>query len=146
MSTPNEKDQFIKKLLEQHKTYREIMNIAHVSPRMIKKIDDQIEQAKTPVTRSKRLEAFEIFDTQSPIGSNIYQVVTELDISTQEAENFQVEYLHLKRRDKLLGDEKLLGLIPLHREMLRRGKTIDDLEEGVISPLEFTRPSLSSFY
>lgn len=134
MSTPDEKDQFIKKLLEQHKTYREIMNIAHVSPSRIKKIDDQIKQAKTPVTRSKRLEAFEIFDSQSPIGSNIYQVVTELDISTQDVENFQVEYLHLKRRDKLalmLGDEKLLGLIPLHREMLRRGKTIDHLEEGL---------------
>jgi len=130
----NEKDQFIKKLLEQHKTYREIMNIAHVSPSTIKKIDNQIKQANTPVTRSKRLEAFEIFDRQSPIGSNIYQVVTELDISVQDVENFQVEYLHLKRRDKLalmLGDEKLLGLIPLHREMLRRGKTIGDLEEGL---------------
>jgi hypothetical protein len=42
--------------------------------------------------------------------------------------------LHLRHRDKLalmLEDEKLLGLIPLHREMLRRGKTIDDLEEGL---------------
>ena len=134
----NNKDQFIKKLLEQHKTYREIMSIAHVSPTTIKKIENQIKQAKTPVTRSKRIAAFEIFDRQRPVGSNIYQVVTELDISVQDVEEFQVEYLHLKRRDKLalmLGDEKLLGLIPLHREMLRRGKTIDDLEEGLrLSP------------
>jgi hypothetical protein len=134
MSTQNDKDQLIKKLLEQHKTYREIMKIAHVSPSRIKEVDNQLIQANTPVTRSKRLEAFDIFDRQSPIGSNVYQVITELDISVQEVEKFQVEYLYLKRRNKLalmLGDEKLLGLIPLHREMLRRGKTIDDLQKGL---------------
>jgi hypothetical protein len=90
MSTRNDKDRFIKKLLEQDKTYREIMKIAHTSPARIKKVDDQRKQANTPPTRSKRLEAFEIFDRQSPIGSNIYEVVTELDISTQEVENFRV--------------------------------------------------------
>ena len=42
MSTPNDKDQFIKKLLEQRKTYREIMKIAHTSPATIKKVDDQL--------------------------------------------------------------------------------------------------------
>jgi hypothetical protein len=134
MSTPNDKDRFIKKLLEQGKTYREIMKIAHTSPATIKKVDDQLKQANTPLTRSKRIEAFEIFDRQTPIGSNVYQVITELDISVQDVEKFRVEYLSLKRRDKLalmLGDEKLLGLIPLHHEMLRRGKTMDDLEKGL---------------
>jgi hypothetical protein len=134
MPTQNDKDLFIEKLLEQHKTYREIMKIAHVSPSTIKKVEDQLKQANTPLTRSKRIQAFEIFDRQTPIGSNVYQVITELDISAQDVEKFQVEYLSLKRRDKLallLGDEKLLGLIPLHREMLRRGMTMDDLEKGL---------------
>jgi hypothetical protein len=60
------------------------MKIAHTSPATIKKVDDQLKQANTPLTRSKRLEAFEIFDRQRPIGSNVYQVITELDISVQD--------------------------------------------------------------
>jgi hypothetical protein len=132
MSTPNNKDQLIKKLLEQGKTYREIMKIARVSPATIKKVDNQRKQASMPAVRSKRLEAFQIFDRQNPMGSDLYLVITELDISVEDAEKFQVEYLKLKHRDKLalmLEDENLFGLIPLYREMQARHLTVDDLEK-----------------
>jgi len=94
MSTQDDKDQLIKKLLEQGKTYREIMKIAHASPTTIKKIDNQRQQVSAPAAKSNRLKAFQIFDRQSPRGSNVYQVITELDISVQDAEKFQVEYLN----------------------------------------------------
>jgi hypothetical protein len=133
MSTKNEKDQLIKKLLEQGKTYREIMKIAHASPTTIKKIDNQRQQVSEPAAKSNRLKAFQIFDRQSPRGSSVYQVITELDISVQDAEKFQVEYLKLKRRDELalmLENKNLLGLIPVYPEMQTRGLTVYDLEKG----------------
>ena len=92
------------------------MKIAHASPATIKKVDNECKHASMPAVKSKRLESFEMFDRQSPMGSNVYQVITELDISVEDAEKFQVEYLKLKHRDKLalmLEDENLFGLIPV---------------------------------
>lgn len=134
MLNDKEKEQLVKKLLEEEKGYRDIMKIAHVAPRTIKQVRDQLKQASTPIDKSDRLKAFEIFDSQNPRGCSVYQVVTELDILVEDAEKYQTEYLKLNHRDELaltLQDKNLFGFIPIYREMQSRGLTVNNLRNAL---------------
>jgi hypothetical protein len=153
MSIKGEKDKLIKKLLEQDKTYREIMELAHVSPKTIKRVDDQRKVESEPAPKSNRLKAFELFEIQYPQGSNLYQVVTELDISVKDAEDYQIEYFRLKSRDELtilLQDKKLSGLVNVYRQMLSQGLTVDRLAQALtlsasLANMEYNRRKLDTY-
>jgi hypothetical protein len=153
MSIKCEKDKLIKKLLEQDKTYREIMELAHVSPKTIKRVDDQRKVESEPAPKSNRLKAFELFEIQYPQGSNLYQVVTELDISVKDAEDYQIEYFRLKSRDELtilLQDKKLSGLVNVYRQMLSQGLTVDRLAQALtlsasLANMEYNRRELDAY-
>jgi cell division protein FtsB len=134
MLNDKEKEQLVEKLLDERKSYRDIMRIVQVSPSTIKKVRVQLIRASTPVDKSDRLKAFEIFDSQNPRGCNVYQVVSELDILVEDAEKYQTEYLKLNHRDELaltLQDKNLFGFIPIYREMQSRGLTVNNLRNAL---------------
>jgi hypothetical protein len=125
MESNDDKEDQIKKMLDQKKTWKTIMQQLHVGPNTIKKVKD----ANTPVARSKRSEAFEMFERKS----SLYEVSLKLDISSDEVKNHHLEYLELKGQDELihfLKDKNISNLIPIVREIRARGLTPEQIETG----------------
>lgn len=143
MRTNHDKEERIKKMLNEEKTWKTIMKEVHVRPDTIKKVKDSI----TPVARSKRSEAFEMFERKH----TLYEVSLKFDISFEEVKRFHQEYLQLKGEDELiylLRDKDISKLVPIAREMNARGLTPEQMQtclQLVISvrQLEDTRRHLS---
>jgi hypothetical protein len=110
-------------MLNERKTWKTIMKEVHVGPDTIKKVKDSI----TPVARSKRSEAFEMFERKH----SLYEVALKLDISFEEVKRFHQEYLQLKGEDELiylLRDKDISNLVPISREMKARDLTPEQME------------------
>lgn len=123
MRTNHDKEERIKKMLNEEKTWKTIMKEVHVGPDTIKKVKDSI----TPVARSKRSEAFEMFERKH----TLYEVSLKFDISFEEVKRFHQEYLQLKGEDELiyfLRDKNISNLVPISREMKARGLTPEQME------------------
>jgi hypothetical protein len=143
MESNDDKEEQIKKMLDQKKSWKTIMQELHVGPNTIKKVKD----ANTPVARTKRSEAFEMFERKS----SHYEVSLKLDISSDEVKKHQMEYLELKAQDELirfLNDKDISNLVPIAREMKTRGLTPEQTETGLkllssVRQLELERAELS---
>lgn len=117
MSGSNNKEERIAELLKQNKTWNQIMKEVHVGPQTIKKVKDSI----TPAPPSKRIQAFQMLNG----GSTLYDVSFNLDISSEEAKRYQLEYLELKGEKELvslLKDKDISNLISISREIKVRLK------------------------
>ena len=130
-------------MLEEEKSWNTIMKEVHVGPNTIKKIKDAI----TPVARSKRSEAFEMFERKL----TLYEVSLKLDISSDEVKKHYLEYLELKGQDelvRLLTDGDISNLISIAQEINTRDLTPEQIETGLkltysISQLEVKRKELA---
>jgi hypothetical protein len=126
MPTNNNKEERIKKMLEDGKPWNTIMKELHVGPHTIKKV----KEANTSVARSKRSEAFEMFERKL----TLYEVSLKLDISSAEVKTHHLEYLELKGQDELihfLRDKNISNLIPIAREIKARNLTPEQIEIGL---------------
>jgi hypothetical protein len=126
MITNHDKEELIEKMLNERKTWKTIMKELHVGPDTIKKVKDAI----TPVARSKRSEAFEMFERKL----TLYEVSLKLDISSEEVKRHHLEYLELKGRDELidfLRDKDISNLVPIAREIKARGLTSEQMETAL---------------
>lgn len=119
------------------------MKEVQVGPNTIKKVKD----ANTPAARSKRSQAFEMFDRKN----THYEVSLRLDIASDEVKKYYLEYLELKGEDelvRLLRDENISKLVPIAREIKARGRTPEQGETGLklsssVRQLEDKRRELS---
>jgi hypothetical protein len=126
MITNHDKEERIKKMLNEGETWKTIMKEVHVGPDAIKKVKNAI----TPVARSKRSEAFELFERKH----TLYEVSLKLDISSEEVKRYHMEYLELKGEDELihfLMDKDISKYVPMAREMKARGLTPEQTETGL---------------
>ena len=102
------------------------MQELHVGPNTIKKV----KAVNTPVVRTKRLEAFEMFERKN----TLYEVSLKLDISSDEVKKHLLEYLELKAQDELihfLRDKDISNLVPIAREIKARGLTSEQMETAL---------------
>lgn len=65
MITNHNKEEQIKKMLDEEKSWNTIMKEVHVGPHTIKKV----KEANTPVARTKRSQAFEMFERKFTLRS-----------------------------------------------------------------------------
>jgi hypothetical protein len=134
---PSEKRERIERMLDQEKTWDEIMKEVHVGPHTIKKVQDAM-------TRSK---AFEMFEKNR----SLHEVALKLDISSDKVKKYQLEYLELEGQHKLvhlLNDRDIGNLVPIAREMKARRLTPEQMETALklsnsVSQLEYERVKLS---
>jgi hypothetical protein len=134
---PSEKEERIKRMLRQEKTWDTIMKELHVGPRRIKKAQEAII----------RSEVFELLENNCPL----HKVSSKLDISSDKLKKYQLEYLELKGQDKLvslLKDKDISNLIPIAREIKARNLTPEQIEIGLnlsisVRQLENKRRELS---
>jgi hypothetical protein len=134
---PSEKEERIKRMLRQEKTWDTIMKELHVGPRRIKKAQEAII----------RSEVFELLENNCPL----HEVSSKLDISSDKVKKYQLEYLELKGQDKLvslLKDKDISNLIPIAREIKARNLTPEQIEIGLnlsisVRQLENKRRELS---
>ena len=96
--TNHEKWDLVKKLLMEGKTYREIQNIAHVSPNFTTKVKiaefggNTVENNNLKKNKlSKRTQAIDLFYK----GKTPKEVLLELDIDVDEVKKAQKDYLQL---------------------------------------------------
>jgi hypothetical protein len=126
MESNDDKEEQIKKMLDQKKSWKTIMQELHVGPNTIKKV----KAVNTPVARTKRSEAFEMFERKN----TLYEVSLKLDISSDEVKKHHLEYLELKAQDELihfLRDKDISNLVPIAREIKARGLTSEQMETAL---------------
>jgi hypothetical protein len=134
---PSEKEERIKRMLRQEKTWDTIMKELHVGPGRVKK-------AQEAMIRS---EVFELLENNCPL----HEVSSKLDISSDKVKKYQLEYLELKGQDKLvslLKDKDISNLIPVARQIKARNLTPEQIEIGLnlsisVRQLENKRRELS---
>ena len=133
----SEKSERIRRMLEQGKTWNIIMKEMHVGPHAVKKVKDAIT----------REEAFEMFDKNCLL----QQVALKLDISSDKAKKYHLEYLELKGQHELvqlLNDKDTSNLVPIAREIKARGLSCEQMETALkisisVRQLEHERAELS---
>ena len=134
---PSEKEERIKRMLRQEKTWDTIMKELHVGPGRVKKAQEAII----------RSEVFELLENNCPL----HEVSSKLDISSDKVKKYQLEYLELKGQDKLvslLKDKDISNLIPVARQIKARNLTPEQIEIGLnlsisVRQLENKRRELS---
>jgi hypothetical protein len=96
-----EKEQLVIKLHEEGKTIREIAAAAHMSftniGAIIRKIDGQDDETKDLKNKSKETRALHLFLH----GKRPVDVAIELDLSSSEVEDIELEYWVLTQLDEL---------------------------------------------
>jgi len=101
--TRSEKEELVKQLYEEGKTYREIAKEVHMSfgpiGNIIRKVtDDSSKDSNNEHTKSKETEALKLFHE----GKTPVEVVIILDISLDETEDLYLGYLRLKNLHQLV--------------------------------------------
>lgn len=101
-----EKSNFVKELLIEGKSFREIQRIVHVSPNFITKVkiaefgENSVYSEKENFRKnklSKRTQAIDLFYK----GKKPYEIINELDISVDEVKKAQIDYLQLLELDNI---------------------------------------------
>jgi hypothetical protein len=126
-----DKEKEIEKLLEEGiLTWDQICEKLHVSPNSISKVNKRLEQTQAPKEKSNRTKAFEMYHQ----GYTTYQVATELDIPSEEAEKYQLEYWKLIGMNELAelyrdNRDSVKSVINLHYELDARGTSVAKVYE-----------------
>jgi hypothetical protein len=127
-----EKEELIRKLLEEGLTYDKIAKQAQVSPNRIKQVRDQLEKSKLPKEKSDRSKALEMYNqSRTP-----FQVATELDISPTDAEKYQLEYWGLMGMNEFAeaykdNKDSIKSVINLKYELDAKGTTVGKVFEDL---------------
>jgi hypothetical protein len=139
ISTKKEKENSIRKLLEEGHTYREITKMVHCSPNDITGIRKTIngEDTDTRIDIKSKSVCAQVFDLLEK-GIPLPQVVIKVDINPEEAMRLEDKYLHVSKRDRiiyLLKDPKdtdltieILEFLKANPDLLNKIKEIKDLQ------------------
>ncbi len=114
-----EKEDLIRKLLSERRTYRDIAKTANCSPNEIARIRKKItgenkETNEDMKSKSICSRAFDLFQKEIPIT----QIVIDLDIEPEQVKKFQDIYLDLSNRQKIVSLLKDVNSMPLKIEIL----------------------------
>ena len=108
-----EKEDLIRKLLSEGRTYRYITKSANCSPNEIARIRKNTGENKltNEDMKSKSIcsRAFDLFQKEIPIT----QIVIDLDIEPEQVKKFQDSYLDLSNRQKIVSLLKDKNSMPL---------------------------------
>lgn len=99
----SEKEDLIRKLLNEGRTYREITQIAHSSPNEIARIRKKIagENTETNVDMKNKSVRSQVFDLLQK-GVPLIQIIIDLDIESELALKLQDEYLSLIKKEEIV--------------------------------------------
>ena len=119
------------RLLDEGKSWKYIMEEAHVSPNTLTKISEKWKQANTPAQISKRSQSLKMLNA----GHSLYEIAVRLDISEEEVTKYQTEYYKLQTGQDfspILKDRNLLSaLLSINHDMKVRGLSVDDLNRAL---------------
>lgn len=126
-----EKEQRIRKLLKQGRTWDQITEEERCSPNTIKKVEEK--SSRNANLRSNRSKAMKMYDKNhyTPL-----EVAIKLDISPEEAVNYKLatsKLKHMHEFEQMYLDNKddLPFIISKFHEMKERNISIDQLSEGL---------------
>ena len=130
MLSKKEKDNAILRLVDEGKTYREILKILHVSPNDISSAKKSREGSNTePSIQTKAYKMF--LEGKAPI-----EVAIALGIGKEEIIKLWKEYLEITGHFRLLKiaeelKENLQRFLNIYNEIKKKGLTLEDIEEGI---------------
>jgi Helix-turn-helix domain len=140
MLTDEDKEKMVRELLAQDKPYREICELAKVSPATVSRIKKEM---RTNGTQSSiRVRAFKMFKrAKKPI-----DVAITLNIPHDETKKLYGQFLELNKESVLLRlrDElqnNFESFVNLYKEMKRNHSTIDEMREGLVTSLDIKAKS-----
>ena len=130
MLTDEDKEKMVRELLAQDKPYREICELAKVSPATVSRIK---KETRTNGTQSSiRVRAFKMFKrAKKPIDVSI-----ALNIPHDETKKLWGQYLELNKESVLLRIRDELqnnfeSFVNLYKEMKRNRKTVNEMRKGL---------------
>jgi hypothetical protein len=128
-----DKEKEIEKLLREGVlTWNQICQKVLTSPNTISKVKHRIEQAESTKEKSSRTKALLMYN----LGRTPFEVATELDISTREAEISQLEYWKLKGMKELQevyqeNGGSIKSVVSLYYELDARGMNVRQVFEAL---------------
>jgi hypothetical protein len=139
--TRSEKEELVKRLYEEGKTYREIAKEVHMSfgpiGNIIRKVTgDNSKDSNNEHTKSKETEALKLFqEGKAPV-----KVATILDIGSDETENLYLGYLRLKNlHDFVLIYKELKYQLPSFIKLYRMLRIAGIREEDTVDLIKDTK-------
>jgi hypothetical protein len=139
--TRSEKEELVKQLYEEGKTYREIAKEVHMSfgpiGNIIRKVTgDSGKDSNNEHTTSRETEALKLFQE----GKEPVEVATILDISSDETENLYLGYLRLKNlHDFVLIYKELKYQLPSFIKLYRMLRIAGIREEDTVDLIKDTK-------
>ena len=136
-----ERENLIRKLLEENHTYKEIIDIVHCSPNVIPLVKRKItgEHIKTNNGMKSKSLCSQALD-QLLKGVSLIQVTINLDLEPEQAKKYYDIFLDLTKREKivsLLGEGQDLDLnIKILTYLLKNPPEVKRIEENEKSHIE----------
>lgn len=146
MMVSREKKQRIRKLLKEGLDWNYICMTEHCSPNTIQKVNEEREQTiRTRKLKSSRSQALRMYEK----GYTPFDIAVKLDISSDEVENYKIQYWRLKGMhgfEQMYKDNKdsLHLIMSIVKEMQVRNISLDQLTHAIT--LMSSSPQLQNEY